>query len=128
MKRFLIALGLGAVVFGGIFGLAAGLNVSSTTLGAGNATVASCQTSGTIGTTYAPAYSSTIPGYDAVSVTLSGIHANCNGKSYKVTLTGAADAALGTEATGTVSGTSANLTFTGVEAAEVTGVHVTIYG
>jgi hypothetical protein len=128
MKRLLIALGIGAMLFGGIYGLAASLNVTSTTLGAGTATVAACQTTGSISTAYAPAYSSTIPGYDAVSVTLSGIHANCDTKSYKVRLTDAANAPLGSEATGTITGTTASLTFTGVSAASVEKIFVTIYG
>jgi hypothetical protein len=42
-KRLPLALGLAVVIFGGVYGLAASLNVSSGTLGAGNTSVAACQ-------------------------------------------------------------------------------------
>jgi hypothetical protein len=128
MKRALIAAGIAAMIFGGVYGLAASLSVSSSSLGAGTATVAGCQTTGTITTTYAPAYSASLPGYDAVDVTLGAIHADCLGKSYKVRLTDASNVALGSEATGSIAGTSASLTFTGVSAASVEKIFVTIYG
>jgi hypothetical protein len=129
MKRLLIALGIGAIAFGGIFGLAASLNVTSATLGAGTAAVAACQTD-PVSVSYTPTYSSTATaGYRATTVTVGGLASTCLNKSFKVTLTGAGDASLG-EQTGTTpaSGTSQDLTFSGVSAASVTGVHVTIYG
>jgi hypothetical protein len=113
MKRMLIALGIAGVMFGGVYGLAASLNVSSATLGAGTAAVAACQ-SGTVNVTYTPTYSATATaGYRATDVTL----------------TGTSDASLG-EQTGTTpsTGTTHTMTFSGVSAAAVTGVHVTIYG
>jgi hypothetical protein len=132
MKRMLIALGIAGVMFGGVYGLAASLNVSSATLGAGTAAVAACQ-SGTVNVTYTPTYSATATaGYRATDVTLNGLDTAsgaCGGKSYKVTLTGTSDASLG-EQTGTTpsTGTTHTMTFSGVSAAAVTGVHVTIYG
>ena len=132
MKRALIAVAVAVAVFGGIYGLAASLDVTSSTLGAGTTAVAACQ-AGTINVTYTPTYSATATaGYRATTVTLNGLDtagSACGSKSYKVTLTGAADASLG-EATGTTpsTGTTAALTFTNVSAAAVTGVHVTIYG
>jgi hypothetical protein len=131
MKRILMALGVAGVVFGGVFGLAASLNVSSATLGSGTAAVAACQ-SGTVNVTYTPTYSSSAPGYQATTVTLNGLDtagSACGSKSYKVSLTDASNASLG-EQTGTTpsTGTTTALTFTGVSAAAVTGVHVSIYG
>ena len=130
MKRALIALAVAATVFGGIYGLAASLNVTSSTLGAGTSVVAACQTDA-INVTYVPTYDATATaGYDATTVTLNGlVTATCGGKDYKVTLTGASDALLAEE-DGTVpaTGTTEAITFTNVSAAAVTGVHVTIYG
>jgi len=135
MKRALIALLVGASLFGAIYALAAGLNVTSSTLGAGSAAVAACQ-SGTVNVTYAATYSSSSPvGYRATTVTLNGLDETapaCGGKDVKVTLTGpgASNASLG-EATGTIptgSGTTYSLTFSGVSASDVTGVHAVIAG
>jgi hypothetical protein len=132
MKRLLIGLALAAVVFGAMFGLAASLGVSSGTLGAGSSAVAACQ-AGQLSVNYTPTYSATATaGYRATTVTVGGIDTAttaCGGKSIKVTLTGAGDASLG-EQTGTTpsTGTSYDLTFSGVSAASVTGAHVTIYG
>jgi hypothetical protein len=132
MKRAILAVTLAAIVGAGVYGLAASLNVTSGTLGAGTATVAACQ-AGTINVTYTSAYSASAPGYQATQVTLNGLDTSagaCGGKAFKVTLTDSADAVLGTEATGTIpsSGTTASSTFTGVAASAVEGVHVTIAG
>ena len=132
MKRMLIALGIAGVIFGGVYGLAANLNVSSATLGAGSSAVAACQ-SGTVDVTYTPTYSaSATASYRSTTVTLNNLDTTsgaCGGKAYKVTLTGASDASLG-EQSGTVpsTGTTHAISFSGVSAAAVTGVHVTIYG
>jgi hypothetical protein len=134
MKRAVIAIALAAVIGTGIYGLAASLNVTSDTLGAGSAAVAACQ-SGTINVTWASTYSSSVPGYQATTVTLNGIDTtstptNCGGKAYKVVVTDASNAVLGSEATGTLpsSGTTKAITLTGVSAASVANVHVTITG
>ena len=132
MKRALIAVGVSGVVFAGVYGLAASLGVSSGTLGAGSSVVAACQ-AGTINVTYTASYSATAPaGYRATTVTLNNLDtaaSACGSKSVKVTLTGpsGSDASLG-EQTGTTpaSGTTMPLTFTGVNAADVTGIYVTI--
>lgn len=130
MKRFVIGSGIVGLAFAATFGLAASLNVSSGTLGAGTSAVAACQ-SGTIDVTYAPQYSASIPGYEATTVTLNGLDTTasaCGGKAYKLTLTNGSTS-LG-EYTGTVpsSGTTATMTASGVSASSVTGVHLTIYG
>jgi hypothetical protein len=129
MKRALGAIAAGVVAFSGIYALAASLNVTSNTLGAGTAVVASCQAA-TLNATYAPlAYSSTVPGYTAATVTVNGLAATCYSLPYRVTLYGAGSVSLG-EATGTTpsSGTSFAAAFTAVNAASVTGVAVVIGG
>jgi len=131
MKRALIATGLAAIVFSGIYGLAASLGVNSGTLGAGTAAVAACQSTA-VDVSYVPTYSDTIPGYEATDVTLDGLDtalAACGDKSFKITLSDGADASLG-EYTGTTptSGTSVTVTASNVAAADVEAVHVTIYG
>jgi len=133
MKRAIMAVAIAAIFGTGVYGLAASLSVTSASLGAGSATVAACQST-TINVTYTPTYTSSLPGYDATTVTLNGVDesaGHCQSKSYKVTLTGAANASLG-EQTGTTgtTGTGATeaMTFTGVSAAAVTGVQVTITG
>jgi hypothetical protein len=129
MKRVLAALFAGLITFGGIYGLAASLNLTSDTLGAGNATVAACQ-AGALNATYTTSYSASTPGYTVGTVTVTGLAATCYSKAYKVTLSGAGNASLG-EATGTTpaSGTSFAATFTpAVNAASVTGISVVLSG
>lgn len=129
-RRMVFALVLALTIFGAVYGFAATLNVGTDSLSAGNATVASCQASGTPTGTYTVAYDSTIPGYKVATVVVTGLdNTNCNGKAISATLTGAANANLAT-ITGTVPA-SGNLTLTpgsSVSAAAVTGVSVAING
>ena len=99
MKRAIIAVVAGLVTFTGIYGLAASLNLSTSSLGAGTATVAACQAA-TINVTYTPSYAATIPGYAAGTVTANNLQATCYSMPYRITLYGAAGASLG-EVTGT---------------------------
>lgn len=131
MRRTILGVVIAIAVFAGVYGLAASLNVSSSSLGAGSSAVAACQT-GTLAVSYTPAYNATIPGYAATSVTVGNIDTTttaCGGKAIRVTLTDASNASLG-ENTGTVptSGTSMTFTLSGVSAASVAGVHVAISG
>jgi hypothetical protein len=133
MKRTALALLVGAVVFAGIYGLAASLNLSSDSLGAGSSVVAACQ-SGTATVSYSPTYSASLPGYQTTTVTLGNLDTSssgCGGKAVRVSLTGpsGSNALLG-EQTGTVptSGSTMTLSFAGVKASDVTGVHVVIGG
>jgi hypothetical protein len=134
MKRFGVALAVAGVVFSGIYGLAASLNVSSGSLGAGNASVAACQ-SATLTPSYATSYSATLPGYKVGIVTVNGFDStstpNCASKAYKITLINGSNTSLG-EVTGTTpsSGTSftADFSSANVSAASVSGVHVVISG
>jgi len=129
-RRTVFALLLALTIFGAVYGFAATLNVGTNTLSAGNATVASCQQTGTPTGTYTTSYNSTIPGYQVASVIVTGLdNTNCNGKAISVTLTGASNTNLAT-ITGTVP-SSGNLTLTPgstVSAAAVTGVSVAIAG
>jgi hypothetical protein len=127
MKRVLAALFAGLITFGGIYGLAASLNLTSDSLGAGNATVAACQAEA-LNATYTTSYSAATPGYTVGTVTVTGLASTCYSKAYKVTLSGAGNASLG-EATGTTpaSGTSFAATFApAVSAASVTGISVVL--
>ena len=129
-KRTLVASILALTIFGAVYGFAATLNVGTNTLSAGNATVASCQQTGTPTGTYTTSYNSTIPGYAVASVIVTGLdNTNCNGKAISVTLTGAGNTSLATFS-GTVPA-SGNLTLTPgsvVSAAGVLGVSVALNG
>ena len=127
-KRTIVAVVLALTIFGAVYGFAATLSVGANTLSAGNASVASCQASGSPTGTYTVAYDSTLGGYKVATVNVTGIDAGCNTKNVSVTLTGAANANLATIA-GTIAGTSIALTpGSTVSAALVTGVSVAING
>lgn len=129
MKRLTLAALAGLVTFGGVYGLAASLNLTSDSLGAAQNVVAACQATA-MNATYTSTYSASAPGYTVGTVTVTGLAAGCYTKAYKITLSGAANASLG-EATGTTpsSGTSFAATFSpAVSASLVTGVAVVISG
>jgi hypothetical protein len=129
MKRIIAAVFAALVTFGGVYGLAASLNLTSDSLGAGTATVAACQ-AGALNATYVSTYSATAPGYTVGTVTVTGLASTCYRKPYKVTLAGTSSASLG-EATGTTpaSGTSFTATFSpAVAGASVTAISVVISG
>jgi hypothetical protein len=129
-KKTLFALVLALTIFGAVYGFAATLNVGTNQLSAGNATVASCQASGTPTGTYTVAYDSSIPGYKVSGVTVTGIDAGCVGKTVSVALTGAAGAIVGAQLSGTVpaGGTLALTPASTTSAALITGVSVAING
>jgi hypothetical protein len=129
-KKTLFALVLALTIFGAVYGFAATLNVGTNQLSAGNATVASCQASGTPTGTYSVAYDATLSGYSVSGVTVTGIDTNCAGKTISATLTGAGGASLGS-ATGTapVGGGSLALTPPAhLNAQTVTGLSIAING
>lgn len=133
MKRALTALLVGAVVFATVYGFAASLSVSSSSLGAGTTAVAACQSTA-LTATYAVAYDSAIPAYKVGILTVTGLDTTagkCPSKAFKITLTNSSSTSLG-EVTGTTpsSGTSftADFTASNVSAAAVTNVHVVISG
>ena len=94
IKRMAVALAVAAIVFGSVFAVAASLGVTSDTLGAGGASVVSCDTDG-VTTSYSTVYDASIPGYKVTTVTVNGIDGTaCLGKTMKVTLSGTSDASL----------------------------------
>jgi hypothetical protein len=127
-KKTLFALVLALTIFGAVYGFAATLNVGTNQLSAGNATVASCQASGTPTGTYSVAYDSSLSGYSVAGVTVTGIDVNCNGKTLSATLTGTGGTSLGS-LSGTIAGTSLALTPPAhLDAKNVSGISVAING
>jgi hypothetical protein len=127
VSRFLLPLIVGVLVFGAVTAFAATLNVSSKSLGSGNGTVTSCNASANV--TYNTSYAATIPGYKVTTAPITTA-ASCSGLSYKVTLTGAGNSALG-EVTGTLDASgnaSPDFSASNVAASGVTGVAVVITG
>jgi hypothetical protein len=128
--KTVVALVLALTIFGAVYGFAATLNVDTNQLSAGNASVASCQATGTRTGTYTVAYDSSISGYKVSGVTVTGIDAGCASKAVSVTLTGSAGSNLGT-LTGTAPAGGGSLALTPgsvVDAKLVTGVAVAING
>ena len=125
--KLVLAAVVASIVFAGVYGFAASLSLTSSGLGAGNAVVAACGSG--ITAAYTSAYSATIPGYSVSQVNLASIPAACLSKSYRIQLTGAAGATVGSEMTGTLpaSGTTANISTSGnVDASLVTGISVVV--
>ena len=125
--KLVLAAVVASIVFAGVYGFAASLGLTSSGLGAGNAVVAACGTG--INAAYTTAYSSSLPGYSVSQVNLTSIPAACLSKAYKIQLTGAAGATVGSEMTGTLpaSGTTANISTSGnVDASAVTGISVVV--
>jgi|SRR5579884_703439 len=99
IKRTLVALSLAGAVAGGavVAAWAASVTVSSASLGGGTATVAACQTTGTISATYTT--SDTGTGYKITGVTLTGVDAqHCSGQTISITVGDGANS-LGTGST-----------------------------
>src|SRR3954453_3425719 len=125
--KLVLAAVVASIVFAGVYGFAASLGLTSSGLGAGNAVVASCGTG--INAAYTTAYSASIPGYSVSQVNLTSIPAACLSKSYRIQLTGAAGAAVGSQMTGPLpaSGPTASISTSGnVDASLVTGVSVVV--
>lgn len=130
MKKFLLPLGVGVVVFGGATAFAATLSVNSTSLGAGNATVASCNSAATVSYSTVPTTNAKTYDVSTASITTSGTGTGCANMAFKVTLFGANNTTLG-EKTGALDGTGAgSVDFTSlvVPASDVTGVAVVVTG
>jgi len=132
-RRTLLALLGGVLTFAVVVGMAASLGgLTSTGLGADDAVVASCDTDG-VTTSYTSVYNMTgTAGYKVDDVTVGGINDACDGDSMTVTLTGAANADLGsvTQAVPTDPATTNVLDFVSedVLSEAVTGIHVVITG
>jgi hypothetical protein len=129
MKRIVIAVVAGLVVFGGTFAFAAGLGTVTTgTVGDSTTVVASCDTDGITAAFGTPSWDAANKRYGVTSLNVTSINTNCNSDAIKVTLKDSTGASLG-EATGTVSGGAASLTFSpSVSAQSVAGMDVVIAG
>jgi hypothetical protein len=124
VKKFLLPIGAGVVVFGVVTAFAASLSVSSSSLGSGNATVAACQSDAAV------TYTLTGANVHEAVVTFSGGNAgDCDGMDAQVTFTGTGGV-LPQSASANVSSDVATVDFTSasVPAHDVTGVSVTITG
>jgi hypothetical protein len=128
-KKTLFAFVLALTIFGAVYGFAATLNLNTNQLSAGNATVASCQSTTPVAS-YTVAYDSTLGGYKVGNVTVTSLDAACATKAISVTFTGAAGANLLT-LTGAVQAGGGIQAFTPgstVSAALVTGLSVAVSG
>jgi hypothetical protein len=125
--KLMLATAAAGTAFAGVYGFAASLGITTSGLGAGSAVVAACGSGTTV--SYTTAYASGIPGYQVTQVNLASIPAGCLSKAYRIQLTGAAGAAIGSEMSGTLpaSGMTATIPTSGTpDASLVTGVSVTI--
>jgi hypothetical protein len=129
-KKVMAACG-GLAAFGVLTAAAASLGgVTSSSLGADQTVVASCDPDGMV-LSYTNTYSATPGTYTVAAVVATGVNAACSGKTYSLTLSGTGGASLGAYP-GTVSlvGTTLtiNTTSTVVAAASVVSVALVITG
>lgn len=123
--KLVVATAVALIAFGGVYGFAASLGITSSGLGAGSAVVAACGTGTTV--SYSTTYTAAISGYSVSQVNLASIPAACLSKSYNIQLTGAAGATVGSAMSGMLpaSGTTATIATSGnPDASLVTGVSV----
>src|SRR5690349_13752234 len=89
VKKYLVPVGVGVVVFGSVTAFAASLTVNSSSLGAGTGTVASCNAA--VDVSYTSAFDATAHAYELATTTVTTpgpvnpALAVCDGKSYKIT-------------------------------------------
>jgi len=133
-RRFTVVSVICLIVFAGVFAIAASLNVSTQSLGAGSTSVSSCDTDG-VTTDYTPSYSTSAPGpgYVVSSVSVTGINRpgagqGCDGKTLNVTVT-KADGTGNVSGTATINNTSMTVSLgSAVLADNIEKVFATIYG
>ena len=129
MKRTLIAVTAGLVVFASVFAMAASLGgITGSTVGADNTAVGSCDTDG-VTTSYATSWDATDKRYEVTTVTVAAVNDACDSKSMSVSLTDTTGAQIGTGTLAIPSSvaTSHAVTMTTAPSAALTlGVHVVI--
>ena len=129
MKRTLIAVTAGLVVFASVFAMAASLGgITGSTVGADNTAVGSCDTDG-VTTSYATSWDATDKRYEVTTVTVAAVNDACDGKSMSVSLTDTTGAQIGTGTLAIPSSvaTSHAVTMTTASSAALTlGIHVVI--
>ena len=128
-KRTLLALLVSLTVFGSLYAMAASLGgITSDSVGADAAVVASCDTDG-VTSAYATSWDATDKRYEITSVTVGGVADTCDGRTLSVSLTDSSGAQIGT---GTLSiptsgATSFAVTMTTAPSAKLTeGVNILI--
>jgi hypothetical protein len=134
MKRILGAIIAGAIVFAGVYALAASLNVSTTNLGAGSASITAACTSDTLQVQYSAfSYSGgeQVSSVSVVDTATTPSPGTCNGLHYRLDLTGTGGSSLA-NLTGTVSWASGSTVIgsaplsPAVSASSITGVALVI--
>ena len=131
-RRILLTIAVGVAAFSVVGGLAATLGgLSSSTLGADDAVVASCDSDG-VSTSFRTRYDDVSDRYEVTDVTVSGLARACSGKSISVELTSGGNgiaAAAGVVPTLVNDAGSATVTFSDPPSAEaVDDIHVLISG
>lgn len=95
MKKIVLALVLGGMVFSAAYAAAATLGLTSDGLGAGDSIVETC--ANPVLVEYTTRYNSTTTQYDLDEVVLTGDMTGCNGWEYKVAVIGDDDAVISEE-------------------------------
>ena len=126
MKKLIIALAAGIAMFGTVFAFAATLGLTSVNLGAGDASVESCDTS--VATSYTTTYNTDLGKY-VISTVDFDLNAGCADEAMSVTLTGD-DGSLPATVPGTAAGGTNHVSFASLKipAEAVSGVHVVVSG
>jgi hypothetical protein len=124
-KRLLAGVAAAGIIGGGVYGFAATLTPTSDTVGAGNTTVASCDTDG-VNVDYTSAWDTNR--YEVASVTVSGIDASCIGDNIGVTLLGETSPKTATQQTVAGASETFDVSALNVGATVLNNVHVVIAG
>ena len=94
-RRTVLALIVSLMVFGSLYALAASLGgITSDSVGADSAVVASCDTNG-VTTAYVTGWDATDERYEITSVTVGGVADTCDGRTMSVNLTDPTGAQIG---------------------------------
>jgi hypothetical protein len=94
-KRTILALLATLVVFASLYAMAASLGgITSDSVGADSAVVASCDTDG-VTAAYVTAWDATDKRYEITSVTVGGVADTCDGRTMSVNLTDSSGAQIG---------------------------------
>lgn len=125
MKRFLVSLMVGGVVFGTVFAAAAALGVSAPTIQAGSDDVLECDTNG-VDVEVGWEWSDSAGAYVATGFIVTDIDPDCDGGTISLTATDSNGDEIETMVLGGI-GTGATLTPSGtITVEELEGIHVLI--
>src|SRR5688500_8416121 len=104
MRKLILGLLVGAMVFGIVFAMAASLGVTTNSLGAGSADVTSCDANG-VTAGYDVTFAS--GGYKVLEVNVTGVNdAACAGQTLGITLVNAAGSSIGSGSATIAAGSS----------------------